>query len=94
MRQTFQKLTQIIKWDLLELRDKREKGFSGCGFYDFSKFDFQDYFYEKKQKNPNRYERMFFNTNGQKPYSEDLEQIRTGLIASGFLKYSLVIAGE
>lgn len=86
MRQTFQELSNIVKEDLTKLKKS--------GKNNLDSIDIQEYFYARKKKNPKKYERMFFNTNGHKPYSEDLEQIHASLIASGFLKYSLVIVGE
>ena len=66
MGQTYQELTRVIARDLIKLGNKR--------LNEVSK-DFQGYFYKVKQENPDRYERLTFNTNGPKPYSGDLESI-------------------
>ena len=86
MGQTYQELSDIVKKDLMKLKKS--------GINNLDEINFQDFFYIRKRTNPRRYERVRFDTNGHKPYSEDLEQIRSSLVTSGFLKYSLVIVGE
>lgn len=83
---SIQELTQFVKEDLMNLKN------FGTGNLD--DIDIDDFFYKKKLKNLKRYERMYFNTNGHKHFSEEVESIKSSLIASGFLKYSLLIVGE
>jgi hypothetical protein len=50
---------------------------------DYKKMDFQKYFFNLKQKDPDRFERLVFDENGLKPFSEDLESILLDLKISG-----------
>ena len=54
--------------------------------------DPQKYFYELKQKEPHRFERITFDMNWHSPISKDLEEILFFLIVSGLyetpIKYS------
>jgi hypothetical protein len=52
---------------------------------DFKKVDYQKYFYELKIKEPEKYERLTFDTNGVEPYSEDLSQIFFDYLLCGFV---------
>ncbi|MFA5953375.1 MAG: hypothetical protein WC812_02165 [Candidatus Pacearchaeota archaeon] len=38
-------------------------------------FDYQSYFYNLKKKEPKRFERLIYDENNDKPFSEDLENI-------------------
>jgi hypothetical protein len=66
-RQTYQQVSEVIERDLRKLSNKK-----------LNEIDFQEYFYNLKQKNPKRYERLKF-TNSGKPYSEDLGDILADL---------------
>ena len=37
--------------------------------------NYQKYFFDLKKENPNRFIRLIFNTNGQEPFSRDLEDV-------------------
>jgi len=52
---------------------------------DFNKRNYQEYFYNLKLKEPERYERLMFDTNGHEPYSEDLSQIFSDFLSCGFV---------
>jgi len=45
--------------------------------------DIHVHFYKLKQQFPERFERLLFDTNGELPFSEDLEQILLDLYLSG-----------
>ena len=47
--------------------------------------DYQDYFFKLQKKEPKRFEALFFDENGHKPFSENLESILVDLQTSGFL---------
>ena len=66
INQTYQEVSKVIEIDLRKIGNKR--------LNEISK-DFQEYFYNLKQENPNRYERLTFNVNDGKPHSSDLEDI-------------------
>jgi hypothetical protein len=51
------------------------------------KGNIQIYFYKIKKENPKRFERLFYNTNGHIPHSEDLENILFDLSIAGLYKY-------
>jgi len=57
--QTYQELFEEVKNELPFVTNK----------------DIQEYFWRLKQIEPERFERMMFDTNGHKPYSKDLSDI-------------------
>lgn len=83
-KQTYQELTKVIIEDLKKLK---EEGIEGLG-----EIDSDIYFFEKKKKNPERYERLNFDTNGHKPFSKDLSSILSDLRTCGVLitKYDII----
>lgn len=70
MGQSYQEVYKVIESDIRKLGNKK--------LNEISK-DYHVYFYNLKQENPKRYERLNFDTNGHKPYSSDLECILTDL---------------
>ena len=48
---------------------------------------YQFYFYNLKQNQPARFERLMFDTNCQKPFSGDLEDILFDYLLAGTLTY-------
>jgi hypothetical protein len=70
VEQSYQELFKIVGNDLIKLGNKKLNEV-GEDYYQY----FQNYFYEAKLKNPKRYERMFFDTNGHQPFSEELDCI-------------------
>jgi hypothetical protein len=52
---------------------------------DFKKKDYHKYFYNLKIKEPERCERLTFDTNGHTPFSEDLGSIFFDFIVCGFM---------
>jgi hypothetical protein len=77
-KQTYQELSRVIKKDLQNLRKQ--------GYRTLGDIDYQEYFYKKKQENSKDYERLVFDTNGHKPFSEDLERILGDFRVCGYLK--------
>jgi hypothetical protein len=77
-RQTYQEVSRIIKKDLQNLRKK--------GYNTLGEIDSQKYFYDLKNENPEKYERLTFDTNGAEPFSEDLERILGDFRVCGYLK--------
>jgi len=75
INQTYQEVSKVIERDLRKIGNKR--------LNEIGK-DFQGYFYNLKQENPNRYERLTFNTNDGKPHSSELESIL------GYLRGSVI----
>lgn len=83
-KQTYQEVTEVIIKDLKELKKSGVKALDDI--------DVQDYFYKRKLKSPELYERLNFDTNGHKPFSEDLSSIISDLLICGILytKYYLI----
>lgn len=67
MNQTYQELTEEVIKELPLL----------------SNYDPQEFFWIMKQNEPERFERMTFDTNGWMPYSEDLSSILMDLLICG-----------
>lgn len=76
IKQTFQQLVKVVEEEIKLLK-----------FLEIKKIDLQGHFYDMKKALPHRFERMIFDENGHKPYSQDLEDIITLLKLSG--KYIL-----
>jgi hypothetical protein len=68
MSQTYQQVTEIILRELI------------TNSVDFKKVNIQTYFYDLKNKTPEKYERLFFNVDN---YSRDLNDILFDLNFSG-----------
>ena len=68
VEQTYQEVSKIMIEDLKRL--KKQKGIETLGG-----FDYQRYFFYKKQQHPEKYERLIFDTNGAEPFSNDIERI-------------------
>jgi hypothetical protein len=71
--QTYQEVSKIILEELV------------LNPVDFKKKDYQEYFYNLKIKEPEKYERLTFDTNSHKPYSEDLTDIFVNFFLCGFI---------
>lgn len=54
---------------------------------DFKKVNYQKYFYDLKTKEPEKYKRLAFDTNGAEPYSEDLSSIFFDFLLCGFVDF-------
>lgn len=67
MKQSYQELTKEIIKEIKQLGDCEP----------------QEYFWILKQEDPQRFERMWFDTNGHVPYSETLSEILFDLVLSG-----------
>ena len=67
MKQTYQELTKEVCKEL-----------GGLGEHEP-----QRYFWLLKQENPDRFERMWFDTNGHEPYSDTLSDILFDLVVCG-----------
>lgn len=80
MSQSYQEVSKIIKVDLKRLSNKK-----------LNEINFQEYFYEKQNKNPKRYERIVFDTNSEEPYSSALARILSSLRVSHFLYSRLYV---
>jgi hypothetical protein len=75
VEQTYQEVSK----EILEEFQSHKKELTG------KKVNYQDYFFKLRKKKPKRFEALFFNENGHKPFSEDLENILIDLQTSGFL---------
>ena len=64
MGQTYQELSKIVFEDIKIWNEKSPKW-----------KEVQEYFFKRKQENPERYERLLFDTNGHFPFSKDLSNI-------------------
>lgn len=65
--QTYQEVSKIVLEGLKDLSKHID--------LNISEIAIQDYFFNKKNENPEKYERLFFDTNGHSPYSKDLSDI-------------------
>jgi hypothetical protein len=54
----------------------------------FKEVDYQKYFYNLKMKKPENYEGLVFDTNGDKPYSENLSSIFMDFLLCGFMDFN------
>lgn len=77
VKQSYQEVYKIIEGDLRKLTNKKLNEINKSNSW--NEMGFQKYFYNLKQENPKRYGGLMFNTNCQKPYSNDLESILTTL---------------
>jgi hypothetical protein len=84
VNQTYQEVLIVISEDLKRLKKR--------GVETLLDMDVQRYFFKMKEKHPDRYERLTFDTNGHQPYSEDLSDVLTNLRACGILetKYDII----
>ena len=75
MDQSYQEVSRIILEELIK------------NPVDFKKENNQTYFYNLKLENSKKYERLFFDTNGHEPFSEDLSSIFMDFKICGFLDF-------
>jgi len=92
-RQSYQEVSDIIERNLLGLyklgvRELNEINLKEC------KGDYHDYFFYRKNKYPKKYERLMFDTNGHKPFCEDLGQIMMDFILCGFLDCGKIMSSQ
>ena len=82
--QSYQDVSIIMEEDLQRLKE--------VGVKALDDLDVQNYFFKRKQRHPEKYERLTFDTNGHKPYSKDVSEIIGGFLVSGILytKYYLI----
>jgi hypothetical protein len=83
INQTYQEVSKVIERDLMDLRIKM--GFDTLGEVD-KKISVQKYFFERKTRYPDKYERLTFDTNGPEPFSKDLSSIIQDFRVCGILK--------
>ncbi|MFA6397471.1 MAG: hypothetical protein WDK96_01325 [Candidatus Paceibacterota bacterium] len=69
--QTYQAVSDQVKEELLLLKEKPD--------------DFQAYFFKIYTEQPERFKRLYFDENGHKPFSVDLEQIMFDLRLAGVI---------
>ena len=79
-KQSYQEVSKIMEQDIKRLKKR--------GLDSLDNFDVQSYFFKRKQRYPEKYQRLDFNTNGHKPYSEDVDQIIRDFLIIGILKTS------
>jgi hypothetical protein len=82
--QSIQDVSKIMEEDLKRLK--------GVGIKALDDLDVQNYFFKRKQKHPEKYERLTFDTNSHKPYSKDVSEIINSFSTAGILytKYYLI----
>lgn len=73
----FQETTEFVSEEVIAMENSRS---------DLKSWDIQNHFYNLYKKNPERYGRLFFDENGDRPYSEDLESMIFDLWLSGKIK--------
>ncbi len=83
--QTYQEVSRIIMQDLIGLyklgvRNLNKININEC------KGDYHDYFFYRKDKLPEKYKRLMFDTNGHKPFSRDLGSIMDDFVVCGFIE--------
>ena len=78
MKQSYQEISEIVAKDLKRLRK--------LGIETLSRVDIQRCFFIRKNKHPEKYERLMFDTNGHEPYSKDLSSILTDFRICGILE--------
>lgn len=87
-KQTYQEVFDIIEEDIKRLR--RKYGIETLGEVK----NIHKYFYKRKLRHPEKYERLRFDTNGSIPYSEDLEEILGDFRVCGILKFKYDVISE
>jgi hypothetical protein len=89
IKQSYQEVSKVIQVDLKNLRVKM--GFDTLGEVN-EKINVQKYFFTRKTKYPENYERLTFDTNGAEPFSKDLESILSDFRTCGILqtKYDIL----
>jgi len=75
MGQSYQEVSRVILEELM------------VNPVDFRKENPHIYFYNLKLENPEKYERLVFDTNGYEPYSKDLSSIFMDYKLSGFVDF-------
>lgn len=73
-KQTYQQVEEIIIDDLRKLK---RLGVSNLNKINLKEYQggYQKYFFYRKNKHPEKYERLWFNTNGHEPFCGDLSSI-------------------
>lgn len=89
--QSYQELSKVIAKDLKKLRTSM--GFDTLGEVD-KKLNVQKYFFERKTRYSDEYERLTFDTNGHEPFSKDLSSIIQDFRTCGILKTKYDILPE
>jgi hypothetical protein len=74
-KQTYQQVSKVILEELV------------ANPVSFKKVDYHEYFYNLKIKNPEKYERLGFDTNGGTVYCKDLSSIFMDFMICGFMNY-------
>ena len=82
--QSYQEVSGVIEEDLIGLYRLGTTNLHKINVKEYQG-DYQGYFYYRKNKHPEKYERLFFDENGHEPYSEDLESIIIDFVLNGFL---------
>jgi hypothetical protein len=82
MWQSYQEVSRIILEELVN--NPRE----------FQGLEHHQYFFDLKNKYPEKYKRLFFNVNGSIPYSKDLSDIFMDFKVCGFMDYKNNIIQE
>jgi len=82
--QSYQEVSKVMEKDIEQLKE--------MGIKSLDNLDVQNYFFKKKQNNPEKYERLNFDTNGHEPYSETVSNIVSDFLTSGILytRYYLI----
>jgi hypothetical protein len=73
IEQTYQAVTKIILEELM------------TNPVDFKKVDVHTYFYNLKNKNPEKYVRLIFDINGHEPFSKSLSEIFMDCLVCGYV---------
>lgn len=73
----FQETAQLVSEEIIALEN------SGV---DLKSLNVQNHFYHLYKKNPDKYGKLFYDENGDTPYSEDLESMIFDLWSSGTIK--------
>jgi hypothetical protein len=73
IKQTYQEVSKVILEELV------------VNPTNFKKLEHHKYFYDLKLKNPKKYERLTFDTNGAEPYCETLSSIFSDFRRCGFM---------
>lgn len=86
MTQSYQEVSKIIVENLVGLKRLGVNNLNKIKTKECSG-DYQDYFFYRKSKHPEKYERLMFDTNGPEPYCGDLGEIIISFIICGFLDF-------
>jgi hypothetical protein len=73
MKQSYQEVSKEVRKELIHLIEITPQP------------DPQKYFWDLKKKNPKKFERLTFDTNGFEPYSETLSEILMDCVVCGMI---------